>query len=278
MPSARIERSLFFGAGALTLAYGALWWVLGSARATAPAPDVLAGTAYAVTTPNGDVHVLATDSPDPARPLVEATERFGQNVSLRRVSPEEAADILRRQRSAHHVVLVLLLFPVAFLVAGARVRRRGRTLATVFDAIAPSLSEEISTLSRRTGLEEQALRAEVERIRRRGLANLVWDDERGRVYDERLSSHSLLLQTCPHCSDPIVARMRADLANIPQCPSCMTTFDAAVLARMNRDLVERLRAEPIPAGADAPFSPGAFALWTLLFPPAALVHALRAAG
>lgn len=278
MHAARIERSLHAGGAVLVLLYGGLWWLLGTTLADGPEPDALVGTPYKVTTPADEVYVLAIDSPDPARPLLEATERYGEHVAIERIEQDEAIAILRRQRSTQHWALALLVFPVAFFVTATRIGRRGRTLDFVYAAIAPTLSVDLATLAHRTSLDERTLHDAVERIRALGLADLVWDEEKGRVYDERLSGHSITLQACPHCAEPIVARIRADLSNIPQCPSCMSIFDADVLARMNRGLVERLQAEPPRADGHPHFSLGAFALWTLLFPPVALLHALRAAA
>lgn len=271
-----IQRSLYVAASGLAVAYVALWWLLGTLTPT-PSLDVLSGTLYEVVAVDGDSHVLGVDSPDPAQPLAAANERFGEIQSMRRIERDEAVDILRRRNTPRHGVLLLLVFPALFVAAASHIGRRERRLDAVVEAIQPTLSEHVPELLRRTGLEEAALRNEVERIRRRGIAELTWDTERDRVYDERLSSYSITLQACPHCNDPIHVRIRADLTSVPQCTSCMTVFDESVLARMNQPLVARLAAEPVTPTTTTSLSLRDFALWTLLFPPVALVRALRAA-
>ena len=256
--------------------YAALAWFLATSAPTVAVGSELAGTTYKVVTTDGEVHLLTIDSPDPSRVLVEANARFEHVASTQRLDPAEAELERSKQRRTHVWVLGLCAFPVSFLLVAARRRMRERAFEEVFAVVAPTLSVDIGALTRQTGLPEDRLRREVERIRSRGLADLRWDEEHMRVYDARLSDHTLVLDHCPHCTDPIHVRVRADLTNIPRCPNCMTTFDDSVLARMSQDLTERLLADSTAHATSAAFPLGAFLLWTVVFPPVALLMALRA--
>lgn len=275
--AAAIQWALVGGAIAQCLLYVALWRFLSTAQPDTAQPGELRGTAYMIVTAEGETHVLAVDSPDPAKVLVEASRRFEHVASIKRLDPGEAMRELRKQRHNHVWLLGLLVFPVSFLFVAARVRTRDRGLTRVLEAIAPTLTIDLATLERTTGLSPRQLQREVTRLRRFGLDELQWDPERGRVYDARLSAYNVTLQFCPHCNDPINVRVRADLASAPRCPNCMTVFDTSVLARMNQGLVERLLADSAARATTPAFSWAAFALWTVVLPPAALALAWRAA-
>jgi hypothetical protein len=273
-----IAWALVVGALAQCLLYAALWRFLATEVPVTPDTSELRGTAYKVSTADGEVHLVAVESSDPARVLVEASQRFEHVASIQRIDPKEAMQILQDQRRGHLWILGLFVFPASFLFVATRVRKHEQAFDEVLAAIAPSLSEDIPALERATGIARDELRRQVERIRQRGLADLRWDEERSRVYDARLSAYNVVLQFCPHCNDPVNLRIRADLAGAPRCPNCMTVLDTSVLAGMNQSLVERLLADSATTATSPPFPVGAFALWTVVFPPAAILVALRAAG
>jgi hypothetical protein len=275
---AAVQWALVLGAIVQCALYLALWRHLATSVPGAPDTSDLHGTPYKVVTEDGAVHLIAVDSPDPARPLTEAMERFEKVVSIRRIDPTEAMTVLREQRRSHLWVLILFVFPVTFLLLAARIKARAERLAQVLEAIAPTLSVDIESLARTTGLTRGRLRADVGRLRQFGLDELQWDEARGRIYDARLSAYNLTLQFCPHCNDPIHVRVRADLTSVGRCPNCMTVFDTAALARMNEDLVERLLADSATRASPPSFSFAAFALCTLVLPPAALLLAWRSGG
>lgn len=273
-----IQWALVGGAIAQCLLYVALWRFLATSQPVTPDTSDLKGTAYKIVTADGESHLLAVDSPDPAQVLVEASQRFEHVASIERLDPAQAMAALQNQRRNHLWVLGLFVFPVSFLLVATRLRTRDRGLTQVLDAIAPTLTVDVTTLERATGLSPRQLRKEITRLRQFGLDELQWDQERGRVYDSRLSAYNLTLQFCPHCHDPIHVRVRADLASAPRCPNCMTTMDTSVLASMNQGLVERLLADSAARARPPAFSFAAFALWTLVLPPAALALAWRASG
>lgn len=76
------------------------------------------------------------------------------------------------------------------------------------------------------------------------------------------------------------AHARADLVQLPKCPSCLHEYPRAQLATQIEGLVATLIAAPPPPPRGAPprFSAGLFALLVVVFPPLAILHALRAAG
>lgn len=273
-----IQWALVGGAIAQCVLYVALWRFLATTVPVTPDTSELKGTAYKIVTADGEAHLLAVDSPDPAQVLVEASRRFEHVASIQRLDPSQAMTALQDQRRNHLWVLGLFVFPVSFLFVATRLRTRDRGLAQVLEAIAPTLTVEIAALRRATGLSPRQLRKEIKRLRQFGLDELQWDDDRGRVYDARLSAYNLTLQFCPHCHDPVNVRVRADLTSAPKCPNCMTVMDTSVLASMNQGLVERLLADSAARARPPAFSFAAFALWTIVLPPAAVVLAWRAAG
>ena len=209
MHTARIGRSLFVAAAAQGVFYLALWQTLALILPPPPELAALEGTPYQVTDARGDVHVMAVDSPDPAQPLLQATRLHGDDISLQQLTKDEAIDILKKQRSTHHWVFALFVFPIAFVLVGVRISRRGRTLEAVLDAITPTLTEQIAAVGRRTRINERSLRTEVERIRQLGIADLRWDDESGRIYDDRLP------RTASRCSCARTAPSRSTRAFVP---------------------------------------------------------------
>jgi hypothetical protein len=67
--------------------------------------------------------------------------------------------------------------------------------------------------------------------------------------------------------------MRADLTKVPQCTQCMTTFDRGALTAQVNEVAASL---PPHGTGESALSLPAFALWTMLLPPVALVLAWRA--
>ena len=230
MTASPVPRALYGGAFVLFVLYAAIAWLASRSNGLNDVdPEALRGTPYRVTTADDQEHVIAVDSADPAAAITLASE-YGNDARVERIDPAEATAILRRQRGNYAWLAGLLVFPFAYLFSATRLQRRERELARVLDALHPTLSDSIAGLVRKTGLSEAELKRQVKRIGKLGLAELQWDDQERRVYDVRLSAHTMTLQTCPHCHEAIHIRMRADLTQVPRCTQCMTTFDRGALA------------------------------------------------
>jgi hypothetical protein len=271
-----IAAALTLGAIALTVAYGGAWVML---PGMIEASEGGTRASYEVVTEGGQREVLEVDVDDPAAVLTEATRRFGMVQSLRRIEGGKLgrATLLSGARRWAAWAMVL---PLLMLIAARFVHGRARRMAAVWEALRPTLSGDLSALAKATGLGEAQLRAQIERINRHGLARLSIHEAAGRVADARLSNHGINISHCPHCNERAPAHARADLVQLPRCPSCLHEYPRAQLAQQIEGLVATLIAAPPPPPRGAPpqFSAGLFALLVIVFPPLAILHALRAAG
>jgi hypothetical protein len=242
--------------------------------------DVGGPTYYEVKTASGEVHILRGDPSDPAGVLLEAGQRFGEVASVKRIDRRVAEQIETQQTSSHlrKALGLLLLLPLAMLLAGIWLRRRTYQTHLVWEAIRRTLGMDAVRLAEATGLSDGALRSAIEGINRRRLAHLEWDADSNRIADIRLSDHSLTVEYCQRCHEPLNQRMLADLKQIPRCTECVFQHDIAYLDGLKAPIVERLHEEAAQArksaGAER-FSLFTFSLLALVFPPGAIAYAVR---
>jgi hypothetical protein len=259
--------------------------LLGADSGVAQDPQDEAGgddqqTYFQVTTASGEVHILRGDRNDQASVLVEAGQRFGNVATVKRVSRRMAEEIESQQSSTHlrQALGLLLLMPLAMLAAGVWLWRRTSQTALVWEGIRRTLGIDASRLAQATDLGAGALRAAIEGINRRGLARLEWDADSDRIVDIRLSEHSISVEFCERCNEPLNQRMLADLKQIPRCTNCMFQHDTTHLDKVKEPIVERLHQESAQARMSdkvEQFSLFSFVLLALVFPPGAIAYAVR---
>jgi hypothetical protein len=231
---------------------------------------------YVVTTASGESHVLDNVADDPAAVLVEAGRRFGEVSSVKKLEPgdpiPESAGPSRAQATI--VAFVMLTFPLGLLAAGFRARARANEVRALWSAISPTLTAASGPLLARLAINEGALPQVIERLNAEGRVQLVFDAKHKRVYDRRLSDHTITVQFCPRCNEALGKRLIADLLQVPTCPSCMFPVDQAELHHLTADIVRQLRND---GGADAEsdFSLGTLVVLALLFPPGAIYYGLN---
>lgn len=231
---------------------------------------------YAVTTGAGETHVIDHPVDDPAGVLDEASRRFGEVTSVTRLEPgttmPDTGSTSRKRITL--LMFASLLFPIGLLAAGFYARERSQQTRRLWTAIANTLTADAATLQRQLGINEAGLQSVIARLNAEGRAQLIWDPQTKRVYDRRLSDHTITVQFCPRCNDPINARVIADLQHVPQCSSCMYPVDRHELDRLKANIVQGLRSGS-DVETDDSFSMGLFVVLTLVFPPGAIFYGLR---
>lgn len=273
-----VSRALFSaGAGLLLLYIVAIVALLakGTASREAYVPDD--GTIrYEVVSGNGEIHVLEHATDDPAGVLEEAARRFGEVASVKRLQPGDSMPAANAPSRTPIGVLAiaLLLFPTGLVAAGFYARTRAQQTHTLWSAINSTLTEDSTALMRQLGTDEAGLRKVMDRLNAEGRVQLLFDVQNKRVYDRRLSDHTITVQFCPRCNEPFNARVIADLLRIPQCSSCMYPVERQELDRLKSGIVQGLRAGVSLDDVSA-FSVGLFVVLALLFPPGAIFYGLR---
>jgi len=233
-------------------------------------------TQYVVTTPDGQTHLIDNVPDDPAAVLVEAGRRFGEVTSVKKLEPGDA--LPDSAGGAGSMVLLLaaamLTFPLALIFVGFRARSRAENVRALWTAVAPTLTIASGPLQSRLGLDDRGLQETIERLNSEGRVQLVFDAKNKRVYDRRLSDHTITVQFCPRCNAAMNVRLIADLLQTPACPSCMSRVESADLDHLKAGIVQELRND---GGADAEsdFSTGTFVALAILFPPGAIYYGIN---
>lgn len=273
----QVSRALIGAGAGLALLYIVLLtaYFAFSSRHT-PAP-VATGVRYEVTTAGGEVHALDDIPDDPGGALLEAQRRYGEITGVRRLEPGETsvADMpTSKPRASSLLAFGLLIFPIGLLLAGLRAQQRASHEQRLWGALSNSLTADSQQLQRGLALNDADMHQAIARINALGRAQLVWDLATHRVYDRRLSDHTITVQFCPRCNDPINVRVIADLQHVPKCPNCLYAVDRHELDRLKAGIVQTLIRD---SKADAPrdFSLGLFVVLALLFPPGAIFYGVR---
>ncbi|MGD8859512.1 MAG: hypothetical protein PVI30_05830 [Myxococcales bacterium] len=293
MKGSAIPGALVAGGVCLVLLYGAVWAMLlvrtdGASAAghvsgvvdDAQAPAETDGVTYRVETADGEEHLVTVPAADPALVLQEASRRFGEIRGVTRLPPRQAHMAQRAEarpsRRVYPLMGLLFIFPLAMFWAASRLRRRERALGAVWTALNPGLSGQLPALARATGLTPAEVLRQAREINERGWADLAYHPEQERIADARLEQYGVTIPFCPLCNEPAAMRARADLVNVPRCPACMSEYPREQLQELVLDTAGKLRRSPEEGKLGQDFSPGIFAAFTLLFPPLAIFHALRA--
>ncbi len=273
-----VSRALFgAGAGLLLLYVVAIMALLAKGTGTREAyvPDDNT-VRYEIVTGTGETHVIEPPTDDAASVLDEASRRFGEVSSVKRLVP---GDPMPQAQTPSRtpiglLALALLLFPTGLIAAGFYARTRAQQTQTLWTAINSTLTEDATGLMRQIAVDEAGLKKAIDRLNAEGRVQLVFDVQNKRVYDRRLSDHTITVQFCPRCNEPINARVIADLLRIPQCPSCMYPVERHELDRLKAGIVQGLRSGVSLDDVSA-FSLPLFVVLALLFPPGAIYYGLR---
>jgi hypothetical protein len=232
---------------------------------------------YEVTTRTGDVYVeRIVGNKDPAHVLIVVAKRYGEGASLRRLEPEQGRARIVSTTRLQPWLRALFLFPVGLLITGLYLRRRSDAAKRVWRLLAPTLCADAAFLQREAGLARWEVRDAARDLTKRGVAQLEFHALTERIFDKRLNNFYLPLNRCPQCKGQINLRVRADLNELPRCTACKQILDRAALEPLTARVAKKIRDEaPRPSRLTADFSLGWFAFWVLLWPPIAMLYALR---
>lgn len=228
---------------------------------------------YEVKTGGGKTHIVEHPTDDPAGVLEETTRRFGEVTSVVRLEPGQIMS-QTGQPVSPVVAFAALLFPMALLGVGFYARERTLRLQKFERFISRTLAADSKSAQAACGLSDSGLDDAISRMNTAGCMQLTWDKRTHRVYDRRLTDHTIVVQHCPSCNEAVNMRVIADLQTVPECKSCMNVIDRHTLDQLKAEVVENLvRDNPIETDTD--FSVGVLLALALLFPPGAIFYGLR---
>jgi len=271
----QVARALLIAGSGLTLLYLVAifaYLATGSRQTDTLVPDD-GIIRYEVKTGGGQTHVVEHPTDDPAGVLEETTRRFGEVVSVVRLEPGQLMTHAK-QAVSPALAFAALLFPLSLLGVGFYARGRSVRLKKFERAISRSLTADARSIQAACGLSDGELEKAIGRLNTAGCMQLTWDKRTHRVYDRRLSDHTIIVQHCPNCNEAVNMRVIADLQNIPQCKNCMNMIDRHTLDKLKTNVVENLvKDNAVETGTD--FSVGVLLALALLFPPGAIFYGLR---
>jgi hypothetical protein len=180
--------------------------------------------------------------------------------------------------AASHNLFVRLLVvcgPLVLLIVGYRVRAEEKKMVAIWSILEQTLEVSVPELERSTGFGRGLILQTVRDINAQGLGYFVHDLKADRIFDGRLRSQMVTVESCSSCGARVDATFEADLSTAPVCRFCGSAFSAGELNRLKLDLLSQLRTAPgpIPSGRKT-FSIGVFVALMLCFWPAAIVYAL----
>jgi hypothetical protein len=180
------------------------------------------------------------------------------------------------------VGIVLIATPVVLLGIGTSLRRREDRMIAVWTILERNLEVSVRELSINTGYSREFILEVVRVLNRRGLAYFVWDEASDTIVDGRLRSQVVITERCPRCHGPTNQRVPLDRVAEARCQYCGAAFDAAYLAQLKHQVIDRLRAEPpaanAPQTAAATFSVPTFLVLMVIFWPLGVFYALHRSG
>jgi hypothetical protein len=271
----QVARALITAGAGLTLVYLLAifaYLAVGSRRSDTLVPDD-GIVRYEVKTGAGQTHIVEHPTDDPAGVLEETTRRFGEVASVVRLEPGQVMSHAA-QTVSPALAFAALLFPLTLLGVGFYARGRAARLQKFERVISRSLTADARSVQATCGLNDAGLENAIARMNTAGCMQLTWDKRTHRVYDRRLSDHTIVVQHCPSCNEAVNMRVIADLQTVPQCKSCMNMIDRHTLDQLKAGVVQNLvKDNAVDTGAD--FSVGVLVALALLFPPGAIFYGLR---
>jgi len=183
------------------------------------------------------------------------------------------------------VGLVLLTMPIAFLIAGYRIRAKEKKYLTVWNILENTLEVSMNDLANNTGLKRETITSALQEINRRGTSFFIYDRTSGLIFDGRLKSQTISISTCPACKHTLGYTIPLVVSKLPRCKYCGTDIDASHLNRLKQEKIQFiLESNPFygpngPAGRQGKkFSWMVFLILLFVFWPLAIGYALVKSG
>ncbi|CAB5124985.1 hypothetical protein D3OALGA1CA_2833 [Olavius algarvensis associated proteobacterium Delta 3] len=183
------------------------------------------------------------------------------------------------------VGLVLLTMPIAFLIAGYRIRAKEKKYLTVWNILENTLEVSMNDLANNTGLKRETITRALQEINQRGTSFFIYDRTSGLIFDGRLKSQTISISTCPACKHTLGYTIPLVVSKLPRCKYCGTDIDASHLNRLKQEKIQFiLESNPFygPNGPDGrqgkKFSWMVFLILLFVFWPLAIGYALVKSG
>jgi len=181
--------------------------------------------------------------------------------------------------------LALLTMPIAFLIAGYRIRAKEKKYLAVWNILENTLEVSINDLVNNTGLRKETITGALQEINRRGTSFFIYDQPSGLIFDGRLKSQTIAINTCPACEQTLGYTIPLVVSKLPRCKYCGTDLDATHINRLKQEKIRSIRASnPYSVSAGAPlqrrgnFNWVVFVILLVVFWPLALGYALIKSG
>lgn len=178
-------------------------------------------------------------------------------------------------------VFVLAIMPIAFLTAGYRIRAKEKKYLAVWNILEQTLEVSIDDLADNTGLSKETISKALHEINRRGTAFFIYDRPSGLIFDGRLKSQTIAINTCPACKNTLGYTIPLVVSKLPRCKYCGTDLDASHVNRLKQEKIRFILASGPSDGTAQQrgnFSWVVFVILLFVFWPLALGYALMKSG
>jgi hypothetical protein len=183
------------------------------------------------------------------------------------------------------VAAASILVPFVFLVSGYRIRAREKKIRTVWNILENMLEVSIDDLVENTGLEKETVMGALQKINHRGSAFFIYDRSTGLIFDGRLKSQTVAVDTCPACKLRLGYTIPLIVSKLPKCEYCGTELDATHINHLKQQKIQFItRSKQAPLLSEAPprkkgnFSWPIFILLLVVAWPLALAYAFIKTG
>ena len=140
------------------------------------------------------------------------------------------------------ITVMLGIMPFAFLTAGYRIRTKEKKYHTVWNILEKTLEVSIGDLADNTGLRKETIVKALREINRRGSAFFIFDRSSGLIFDGRLKSQTIAINTCPACKHTLGYTIPLVVSKLPTCKYCGTDLDASHVNRLKQEKIRLILA------------------------------------
>lgn len=183
------------------------------------------------------------------------------------------------------IAVIMGIMPVAFLTAGYRIRAIEKQYLAVWNILEKTLEVSIHDLVNNTGIDKETIIRALHEINRRGSAFFIYDRPSGLIFDGRLKSQTIAINTCPACEQTLGYTIPLVVSTLPRCKYCGTDLDATHINRLKQEKIRSIRASnpsSVPAGDPVQrrgsFNWVVFVILLVVFWPLALGYAFMKSG
>jgi len=137
---------------------------------------------------------------------------------------------------------ILGIMPVTFLTAGYRIKNQEKTYLTIWNILENTLEVSIDDLANNTGIRKETILKALHEINRRGRVFFIFDRPSGLIFDGRLKSQTVAINTCPACKHTLGYTIPLVVSKLPICKYCGTDLDASHINRLKQEKIRSILA------------------------------------